>query len=207
MNFVSSLGGTKSTAVFLLIVIHSALANPVLFEDLLEEKLNLKEQLCNSALVAGAGAVFARVFRLLLGFVNNSIEAEMSCFKNDISVLNTAVHFFKFTVVGYVIHNGLFRAVAVRERNFYKNGAVRLNLISVKEDAKAPFTVTLALANEKAGRKAGKPLAKKAEAYTLQVSEKGITIVGSDERGLYYGVRSLIDMSGAGRLQVTNITD
>ena len=82
-----------------------------------------------------------------------------------------------------------------------------LNLISVKEDAKAPFTVTLALANEKAGRKAGKPLAKKAEAYSLQVSKKGITIVGSDERGLYYGVRSLIDMSGAGRLQVTNITD
>ena len=82
-----------------------------------------------------------------------------------------------------------------------------LNLISVKEDAKAPFTVTLALANEKAGRKAGKQLAKKAEAYSLQVSEKGITIVGSDERGLYYGVRSLIDMSGAGRLQVTNITD
>ena len=82
-----------------------------------------------------------------------------------------------------------------------------LNLMSVKEDAKAPFTVTLALANEKAGRKAGKQLAKKAEAYTLQVSEKGISIVGSDERGLYYGVRSLIDMSGAGRLQVTNITD
>ncbi len=82
-----------------------------------------------------------------------------------------------------------------------------LNLISVKEDAKAPFTVTLALANEKAGRKAGKPLAKKAEAYSLQVSEKGITIVGSDERGLYYGVRSLIDMSGAGRLQTATITD
>ena len=49
-----------------------------------------------------------------------------------------------------------------------------LNLISVKENAKAPFTVTLVLANEKAGRKAGKPLAKKAEAYSLQVSEKGI---------------------------------
>ena len=52
-------------------------------------------------------------------------------FKNDISVLNAAVNFFKPAVVGYVIHNGLFRAVAVPERNLDKNGAVRLNLFAV----------------------------------------------------------------------------
>ena len=62
--FARKSGGTKSTAVFLLIVIHSALANPVLFENLLEEQLNLKEQLCNALFVAGTGAVFSRIIRL-----------------------------------------------------------------------------------------------------------------------------------------------
>ena len=90
----------------------SALANTVLFENLLEEQLNLKEQLYNALFVAGTGAVCGRVFRF--GFVNYRIKAEMRCFKNDISVLNAAVHFFKPAVVGYVIDNGLFCAVAVR---------------------------------------------------------------------------------------------
>ena len=57
----------------------------------------------------------------------------MRCFKNDISVLNAAVHFFKSAVVGYVIDNCLFCVVAVRKRNFDKNGAVRLNLVSVNK--------------------------------------------------------------------------
>ncbi len=38
----------------------SALANLILFEKLLEEKKNFKEEVCNAFFVAGTGAVFTR---------------------------------------------------------------------------------------------------------------------------------------------------
>ena len=41
----------------------SALANLILFEKLLEEKKNFKEEVCNAFFVAGTGAVFTRIGR------------------------------------------------------------------------------------------------------------------------------------------------
>ena len=57
MNFVSSLGGTKSTAVFLLIVIHSARADLVLLEDPLEEQNDIEEEFHDTTLVTVARTV------------------------------------------------------------------------------------------------------------------------------------------------------
>ena len=46
-----------------------------------------------------------------------------------------------------------------------------------------------------------------AEGYLLQVTPEGATVVGADDRGLYYGVQTLLQMMAEGKLEVCQITD
>ncbi len=71
-------------------------------------------------------------------------------------------------------------------------------------DAKAKYTVTLGVAGDKA---VGKAAALKAEGYTLTITQKGITLVGADEQGLYYGVQTLLASMAQGVLEVCTVKD
>ena len=60
----------------------------------------------------------------------------------------------------------------------------------VKNNPAARFTVTIGVKGDKAVSKVAKHAPSHAEGYYMEVSEKGVTIVGSDETGLYYGAVS-----------------
>lgn len=64
---------------------------------------------------------------------------------------------------------------------------------------KAPFTITLGVVGDRCLRALDKPTALKAEGYLLKVAEKGIVIIGADERGLYYGVQTLLQSMEGGK--------
>ena len=72
---------------------------------------------------------------------------------------------------------------------------------------KADFTISLGVKGDKAIRKVNRRIPKQAEGYYLQVTEKGITIAGSDERGLFYGVQTLAQLVKQGKLPLTEVTD
>ncbi|MBQ8542490.1 MAG: beta-N-acetylglucosaminidase domain-containing protein [Bacteroidaceae bacterium] len=54
------------------------------------------------------------------------------------------------------------------------------------------YTVTLGVKGDKEVRKYKKFIPKQAEGYYLKVSQGGVVVAGSDERGLFYGIQSLI---------------
>lgn len=54
------------------------------------------------------------------------------------------------------------------------------------------YTVTLGVKGDKEVRKYKKFIPKQAEGYYLKVSQEGVVVAGSDERGLFYGIQSLI---------------
>lgn len=72
---------------------------------------------------------------------------------------------------------------------------------------KVTFTVNLGVKGDKAVRKVKRHIPTQAEGYYLQITPEGITVAGSDERGLYYGVQSLAQLVSQGRLPVTEVTD
>lgn len=77
----------------------------------------------------------------------------------------------------------------------------------IRIDASAPFTVTLGVKGDKAVKKFTRSLPKKAEGYWLNVTENGITIVGADEQGLFYGVQTLLASMAEGWLEKGSVTD
>ena len=54
------------------------------------------------------------------------------------------------------------------------------------------YTVTLGVKGDKEVKKYKKFIPKQAEGYYLKVSQEGVVVAGSDERGLFYGIQSLI---------------
>lgn len=72
---------------------------------------------------------------------------------------------------------------------------------------KAAFKLHLGVAGDKAMRRYKKAVPAHAEGYLLQVTPEGATIVGADDRGLYYGVQTLLQMMAEGKLEVCQITD
>lgn len=77
----------------------------------------------------------------------------------------------------------------------------------VKNDPAARFTVTIGVKGDKAVSKVAKHTPSHAEGYYMEVSEKGVTIVGSDETGLYYGVQTLLASIAEGKLETCTVTD
>ena len=60
------------------------------------------------------------------------------------------------------------------------------------EDREAAFVITLGVKGDRCTKKQAAKVPARAEAYWLSADERGVTIVGADEQGLFYGVQSLL---------------
>lgn len=72
---------------------------------------------------------------------------------------------------------------------------------------KGAFTVTIGTAKDATVKKVKKLIPNHSEAYYLDINKNGITIAGRDERGLYYGIQTLLQIMGEGKLENCTITD
>ena len=72
---------------------------------------------------------------------------------------------------------------------------------------KANFKVTIGVRGNKQVSKYKKQIPAKAEGYYLKVTDKEVVIAGNDERGLFYGVQTLLGMMKEGKLEACTITD
>lgn len=77
----------------------------------------------------------------------------------------------------------------------------------IKVDEKAAFRITLGVKGDKCVKKYAKRIPAQAEGYYLSISEKEIVVAGADERGLYYGVQTLLASMAEGKLQACTVTD
>ena len=73
--------------------------------------------------------------------------------------------------------------------------------------AKADFKVTIGVRGDSKVSRYKKYIPKKTEGYFMKVTEKEIVIAGNDEKGLYYGVQTLLGMMKEGKLESCTITD
>ena len=91
----------------------------------------------------------------------------------------------------------------------YNSGYIYDALMTASPEAvkKADFKVTLGVRGEGKVSKYKKNIPAKAEGYFMKVTEKEVVIAGNDEKGLYYGVQTLLGMMGEGKLEACTITD
>lgn len=76
-----------------------------------------------------------------------------------------------------------------------------------RQDAKARFTLRLGLVGDKAVSKVKKQVPTGEEAYYLHIDRGGATIAAHTDRGLYYGVQTLLGIMSQGKLEACTITD
>lgn len=72
---------------------------------------------------------------------------------------------------------------------------------------KAKFNVTVGIRGDKQVSKYKSLIPAKAEGYYMKVTEKEIVIAGNDEKGLFYGIQTLLGMMKNGKLETCTITD
>ena len=72
---------------------------------------------------------------------------------------------------------------------------------------KADFTVTIGVRGDGKINKYKKQIPAKTEGYFMKVTDKEVVIAGNDEKGLYYGVQTLLGMMSEGKLEACTITD
>ena len=72
---------------------------------------------------------------------------------------------------------------------------------------RADFKVTIGVRGDNSVKRYAKFIPEKSEGYYLSVSNKEIVIAGNDEKGLYYGVQTLLGMMKEGKLEACTITD
>lgn len=76
------------------------------------------------------------------------------------------------------------------------------------EDRDAAFVITLGVKGDRCTKKLAAKVPKRAEAYWLSADERGVTIVGADEQGLFYGVQSLLQsVAETSQLERGTVTD
>lgn len=71
----------------------------------------------------------------------------------------------------------------------------------------APFKVIFGVRGDKKIAKYKKNIPAKPEGYFLKVTDKEAVIAGNDEKGLFYGVQTLLGMMQNGKLEACTITD
>ena len=106
--------------------------------------------------------------------------------------------------------NAIFDAPAAWSINAVKqSGYVYDALLTASPQVvkKANFKVTLGVRGDSKVNKYKKSIPAKAEGYFMKVTEKEIVIAGNDEKGLYYGVQTLLGMMKEGKLEACTITD
>lgn len=77
----------------------------------------------------------------------------------------------------------------------------------IEVSGEASLRVVLGVKGDKCVKKYAKRIPAQAEGYYLHISEKGIVVAGADERGLYYGVQTLLASMAEGKLQPCTVTD
>lgn len=77
----------------------------------------------------------------------------------------------------------------------------------IEVSGEAPLRIVLGVKGDKCVKKYAKRIPAQAEGYYLHISEKGIVVAGADERGLYYGVQTLLASMAEGKLQPCTVTD
>lgn len=77
----------------------------------------------------------------------------------------------------------------------------------IEVSGEAALRVVLGVKGDKCVKKYAKRIPAQAEGYYLHISEKGIVVAGADERGLYYGVQTLLASMAEGKLQPCTVTD
>ena len=82
-----------------------------------------------------------------------------------------------------------------------------LKTASPKIAKKSGFTVTLGVRGDSKVNRYKKEIPTKAEGYFMKVTKKEVIIAGNDEKGLYYGVQTLLGMMKQGKLEACTITD
>ena len=82
-----------------------------------------------------------------------------------------------------------------------------LTTASPEVTKKAKFKVTIGVRGESQVNKYKKNIPAKSEGYFMKVTDKEVVIAGNDEKGLYYGVQTLLGMMKEGKLEACTITD
>ena len=100
-------------------------------------------------------------------------------------------------------------AWSINAAKTYQSGYIydALTTASPELAKKANFKVTLGVRGEGKVSKYRKNIPAKAEGYFMKVTEKEVVIAGNDEKGLYYGVQTLLGMMKEGKLEACTITD
>lgn len=91
-----------------------------------------------------------------------------------------------------------------------RQGSIALGTLdeaTPKSDAKARFTLRLGLVGDKTVSKVKRQVPTGEEAYYLSADRGGVTIAANTERGLYYGVQTLLGMMREGKLEACTISD
>ena len=78
---------------------------------------------------------------------------------------------------------------------------------SASSATSASCTLTLGVAGDRCVSRWARRVPRRPEAYWLQSSADGVTVVGADERGLYYGVQTLLQAMEQGRRPLGTVTD
>lgn len=98
---------------------------------------------------------------------------------------------------------------SVKAAKKYLDGYVYDALMTASPEvvAKAPFKVIIGVRGDGNVAKYKKNIPAKAEGYFMKVTDKEVVIAGNDEKGLYYGVQTLLAMMKEGKLEQCTITD
>ena len=89
--------------------------------------------------------------------------------------------------------------------NGYIGEAIKQAKPQIAEGQK--YTVTLGVKGDKEVKKYKKFIPKQAEGYYRKVSQEGVVVAGSDERGLFYGIQSLIREMENGTYEEVAVAD
>ena len=100
-------------------------------------------------------------------------------------------------------------AWSINTAKTYQSGYIydALTTASPELAKKANFKVTLGVAGDSKVSKYRKNIPAKTEGYFMKVTDKEVVIAGNDEKGLYYGVQTLLGMMKEGKLEACTITD
>lgn len=69
------------------------------------------------------------------------------------------------------------------------------------------FSISIGDVNQKFPKNLRNKVPKQAEGYYINSTNKGISVIGRDARGVYYGVRTLIDLLSSEKMPLGDITD
>ena len=89
----------------------------------------------------------------------------------------------------------------------HKSGYIYDALLTASPEVvkKSNFTVTIGVRGDKQVSKYKKNIPAKTEGYYLKVTDKEVVIAGNDEKGLFYGVQTLLGMMKDGKLEAINL--